>query len=512
MRNYVKFIIVLFVFLHNFSHAQKQNVFKSDEFKKDIDYLIDTILAQSYPKMDVFNTVSSRNMLEEMNERRNGLSENISHEEFIETVTEILQITSDAHSHIIYGAFLNDVIPFYTEDEVDRLLRFVDTSSSSMALADRHFSKYYSMNKEYRKNMKFGLHVNYINGEYYNLIPVKADNAVIETGSVIKKVNGIDIHQWVNNHLSEYSFILFDKERKRYHTNKFLANYEILNSDIVEITWLTPQNIIKKFEFKVNMSPDFVSNRWITINMAKVKYLKKAKILYVRLFFMDESYAHIEKIRKYGKKKEIERVIVDIRNNPGGNDLIWKEIVEELIDKPIGIDLDVVTKRSPLTSEYFGAQLISEPVNFQGYTYSKFDMRMLESYLPSSTSINFKDKIIVLYNENIFSSAGSFAAVANYSDKFITVGRPCNLPIGVGVTPMFVMLPNTKLLFQFNATIDITNCENYNDLFRDVDVPVEITPKSEYIWRTKNCNRWKWRVLNKYDPYFQKALEVDIKK
>ncbi|MGM0651068.1 MAG: hypothetical protein ACQES1_11265, partial [Bacteroidota bacterium] len=118
---------------------------------------------------------------------------------------------------------------------------------------------------------------------------------------------------------------------------------------------------------------------------------------------------------------------------------------------------------------------------------------------------------IVLYDENIFSSAGSFASIANNSDKFITVGRPSNLPIGVGVTPMFAMLPNTKLLLRLDPTIDITNCENYSDLFRGVDVPVEITPKSQYIWRTKNFNRWKWSFLSKHDPYLQKALEVDIK-
>lgn len=505
-------VIVIIISLHGFSNAQEQSAFKSEDFKKDIDYLIDTLLSQAYPKIDVYNSMSNKNILGEMNEKRESLSENISHKEFLKTVSEILRLTHDAHSSIIHGAILNHIIPYYTDDEIERLLKFVDTSSTSVALADRHSNEYRSLNREYLEKMKFWLYVKYINGEYYNILPVKTENDAIETGSIINKVNGVDIHQWVNSNLSRYSTIRFDKKNKRYFTNTFFINDEIINSDTIEITWLTPHNEIKKFGFRVDTNPEVVSNTWITINLATVKYFRKANTLYIRLYSMRDSRKHLKKIRKYGKSKKIERVIIDIRGNGGGNDLVWKEIIEELIDKPITVNLDVATKKSDITMKYFGSEMTADSIDFQGMTLHKLDMRMLETYLPSSTTIGFRDKIIVLFDENIFSSAGSFASIANNSDKFITVGTPCNLPIGVGVTPMFVMLPNTKLLIQFDATIDLTNCKNYTDVYRDVEVPVEITPNTEYIWTTKNFNRWKWSFLSKHDPYLQKALEVDVRK
>jgi hypothetical protein len=224
---------------------------------------------------------------------------------------------------------------------------------------------------------------------------------------------------------------------------------------------------------------------------------------------MHSSKEHIKKIRKYGKSKKIERIIVDIRDNGGGNDIIWKEIVNELIDVPFTTDLTIAVKNEPIVKKYLSLNHF-DTISFEAERYIKLDSRMLETNIPNSQSLAFSKKIILLTNKNIFSSAGSFAAIGNYSDKFITVGTYPDKPIGVGITPFYLMLPESGILIQLDPSIDITGSNSYADLFRKAEVPVEETIESRRIWINKNGNRWKRSFLIKHDPFYQKALQVDI--
>lgn len=502
--------IIFFVLLYSMLlHGQDYTSYKQSQYLEDFNYLVDSVIIKAYPKGDAIYSVTGRNVYAEIEELREVFDNAISYAKFLDLIGKTLKITGDPHSGIQPGNDVKRIYKFLPEGEQKGLLKHVDTAY--LHIANEHYTNYYSNKKKWSKDLHFHIYVRYINGNYYNIIPIKTESGTIEKGSVITHINDTDIHEWVNNHLYDYPFQCYDIKNQRFYSPYGIVGKSlILNQEDIKLTFSQSGKQIEHI-FKLSERPKFEKRWWFTVNLAKVKYFNPEKVLYIRLFQMSESKRHLAKIRKYGKRKEIDRVIIDIRDNFGGSDLVWKEIVEELIDKPYTIDLEVVSNNTDLVKDYYGLDANADIITFQDKQYRKFDSRMLETYIPSSTSIVFSKKIILLQNKSIFSSAGAFFTMAGIADKFITVGNQIDLPIGIGTTPMYIMLPNTKIVIRIDPTLDITNASDFKSLYRNVDIPVQNDVESVYQWKTKNGSRWNRRFLLKKDPYFQKALEVDIK-
>lgn len=504
-----KSIILIALFYSVLLHSQNNVSYTQSQYLDDFSYLVDSVILKSYPKGDAIYAVTGQNVYAEIEKLREVFDDEIGYSEFLDLVQKALRMTGDAHSGIQRGNGVKRIYNYLSEEEQKGLLKHVDTAY--LHIANEHYNNYYSNITKWVKDFQFFIYVQYINGNYYNIVPIKTKLGTIEKGSVITQVNDIDIHEWVNNHLYDYPFQCYDMENKRFYaTYQIVGKSLILNHKNIKLTFSQSGKDIEHV-FKLSERPKFKKERWLSVNVATVKYFKPEKVLYIRLFRMGDSKPYLAKIRKYGKRKKIDKVIIDIRENYGGSDLVWKEIVEELIDKPFSIDIDVVSNNTGLVRDYYGLDDNLDIITFQDKQYLKFDSRMLETYIPSSTSIGFTKKIVLLQNKSIFSSAGAFFSMASTADKFITVGNKIDLPIGLGTTPMYIMLPNTKLVLRLDPTLDITNASNYNSLYRNVDVPVQNDVESVSRWVTKNGSRWNRRFLLKKDPYFQKAMEVKLK-
>ena len=115
--------------------------------------------------------------------------------------------------------------------------------------------------------------------------------------------------------------------------------------------------------------------------------------------------------------------------------------------------------------------------------------------------------LFLLQNNNIYSSAGSLAALANYKQGFYTVGQPTGLQLGSGLTPLVFELPNSKILYRIEPVIDYSNVKVPNDIFHDnikIFVPMTI---DDFIRIAKEPELYSNGYLLNRDPVFKETIK-----
>jgi Peptidase family S41 len=240
--------------------------------------------------------------------------------------------------------------------------------------------------------------------------------------------------------------------------------------------------------------------------------------LYIRLVEMDRNVlpyltTEIEKYRAYQNKYN--KIIIDIRNNGGGEDSVWISLYSMLINKPIIFE-------QKMNGYLYSANLIraegrkiaenvimSKDPLLKKYKLYEFSNEK-ETLEPFSNSINFSGNIFVLA-DNIYSSAGSCAAITNssFTDKLISIGRRSNQFLGVGYSPLKFELPNSKFTYRIAPSINSSNSKKLEDLMQDkyqYEIPASI---EEFKIQEKNYGQFFSKdYLLKYDPFIKKAMSL----
>lgn len=78
----------------------------------------------------------------------------------------------------------------------------------------------------------------------------------------------------------------------------------------------------------------------------------------------------------------------------------------------------------------------------------------------------------------------------------------------LGLAPFYFMLPQSKILFRIDPSVDFTKASKPEDVFNNVKIPVNYSLDDYYIRVTKNGNKWSEKFLYNHDPLFKKALEI----
>lgn len=255
---------------------------------------------------------------------------------------------------------------------------------------------------------------------------------------------------------------------------------------------------------------------------AKVHYFSEQKILYIRVPDMDLSYLELfeQQIIQH-KDSDINKVVIDIRDNGGGNDMTWFELLSLIIDQPIVVDLSMYLRNSDVVLNYL-KDIRGKEIDKAKYplltidtnTYFRFSDET-DTILPKENSINYSGKIYVLVNERCFSSSLAFTATCNKSEKLITVGQPTHWIGGRGITPFFFAMPNSKLIFALTPTLDnshVHNIEDYYDNYVKIHVPLTIDDyHAEIIYQQTEYphqgKRYDKSYLLQYDKVFRKIIE-----
>ena len=199
---------------------------------------------------------------------------------------------------------------------------------------------------------------------------------------------------------------------------------------------------IRKFLYKLTDGQEiqlaggaYFFNDW---SVGYVDYFPESKLLYIRLPQMANKDFYLKEIIAKGTGKPIGKVVIDIRNNPGGDDGVWMGILETLIARPLDIRAQVGCKNTELTIKRLkltnGKRKTVRVPLLDNEEYGT--LLWGEVLQPSDSSLNFAGKIYVLQNRLIFSSANSLSNVTKMHKNIISVGETTGNLLGFGFAPL----------------------------------------------------------------------------
>ncbi|MEI6313210.1 MAG: S41 family peptidase [Bacteroidota bacterium] len=475
----IKFI-VLFLLFGQVTLGQQNLTLNKSQMYADFDTLVNTIY-QTSPQVQVKKDVLNYDFIKETNLLRRQIDTISNDLSFYRLLLGVLNSSQDLHT-----SALNEQIGW----------------------AEKQDNDYWTWRNS---KFKFTIPLTYGNGNYYITSPVIIKNDTIPIGTVMNKFNGKDIDNYVNQKTWTRNGFSIDFNNKKFYNDNFYKNLESIFKDSLIISFTLPQGTKKEFHLPSLYQPKYLPIKKY-VDTTRVEYWESERILYIRLTEMSEKYKDYLKIKLNDVKSEInkiDKIIVDIRNNPGGNDNVWTDLYADLIDLPITYKLKMaVTEQISLRTEFISKREKNNDKIIKKYNFYNISNE-IESIEPSNLSIHFKGKIFVL-SENVYSSAGSAVAVAsaNNNDNLISVGRYTGQFLGIGIPPLKFELANSKLKFRVAPSIEITNVKKAKDLMQDkieVIVPFDLSYyiakfESKILPTDKN-------FLIKFDPFIKAVIE-----
>lgn len=167
--------------------------------------------------------------------------------------------------------------------------------------------------------------------------------------------------------------------------------------------------------------------------------------------------------------KEAETLIIDIRENSGGNDFYWMRLVQQLISEPVEFSYynlvrgtyikPFIDAKSRMAFEHlenmqdFPKEVVTKSNQEIIQDFSRFSKVTMK--INPENSINFKGKIYLLIGPRVFSSSEKFACFAKTTGWATLVGDRTGGD-GLGIDPVLVQLPKSHLLIKLPLMLGIT--------------------------------------------------------
>lgn len=505
MKNQICNLFLTLLFMQSLGYAEQKTpqvpALSKKEMKQDIDFLVRAI-KEIDPHIPIRSQVTGVDIYAEIDSLSAQASQLKSFEEFYYLAQQILFLTQDQH---------NNFQSFYYEDTNTYISpKSIEISEACESLYDK-----------YHPAGAYG--VKYIDGNYY----IKGDlmytsnlsEKIFPASAQIVEINRIPIDEYVSkwNRKADNS-IRWDFKHQKYYTYRIYPPILTGLSEEYTLTYKYNDSIVSRD--RTASGGTIEGQCYRDGRTPSVLHFEELNILYIRTPSMDAEDIPFfkEKIQQY-KSKPIKKVVIDIRNNGGGNDLVWMGIISDIIATPIVFNNDLYVRNTPLTLDYIHnmrkEDLELDPSSTMHIGKAEYISVLNDSedtiLHPSSESINYKGPIYVLVNERCFSSSLAFVAFCNRSnDCLLTVGEPTGYIVGRSTTPFFLSLPNSKLIFEIAPTLDATkgkkNIKDYYDHAVNIPVPFTITNTTfEEAYRGK---RYGKDFLLHYDPVFRKIVEL----
>lgn len=378
-------------------------------------------------------------------------------------------------------------------------------TKDSVAMA-RTMEAYY---KYFRYGNSRVMNVFYIDGKYLTQgWQNKEDKAVIPWFSELTHVSGIPIDKYV----AKYNRLVcsatrWDFKHKKAWTAKLIDPRLACQADSFKVTFIVdgkPQT--------VNMSGlrPIQPRSVFDDNVFKVDYFQRDSTLYIRVPRMD--YGKIEwmedEIAKH-KGEPLRRVVIDVRGNGGGSDMMWTRVLSAIIDRPMHFDLWQATKDIGL---FTPEDSIQKPIKVYGdHLIACFDQGDWTTLKPSERSLGYDGKIYVMVDENIFSSTSSFLSVCQKIDRLVSIGRPTGYFVGIGATPWGDILRHSRFSYRYPVTIETTDADpRHPETYYKDQVEIEVMPTIDELRTQTFYNKAQHAedFLYNHDWVFRKILTL----
>lgn len=270
----------------------------------------------------------------------------------------------------------------------------------------------------------------------------------IPIGSEILKINQLDMSAIINRILPNLAADALHVQGKYQALDDDFQNYYdllIAQTDTFEIEYLNPQTSqVQKIKIPAQDS-DFLR----AYDKRYYQTLEKRKSLEFKIFENEQTallaiHSFLPVDLKYSKqrfskfiksvfqqiqKQKIENIIIDLRENSGGEMLYANELFSYLIDKPYRflnrIEVSSDKKLSQLKNSELSKTAVHNPKHVtetdSGFIVKESYYRFLETQKPQKN--NFKGKVYVLIGKKTFSAASLFASLAYTYKRAIFIGE-----------------------------------------------------------------------------------------
>ena len=365
-----------------------------------------------------------------------------------------------------------------------------------------------------RPFFNLGNYLMYHDGSYYIIgdVILWGDNVSIRLNDKkLLKIAGLDVDEWLlrNMHRQIGNAIRWDFSNRKFYSNSMmLPKGEITVRDMhTGMDTVVDLSLYTFFQFQLK------TNTFTKKDYSKrhVFYFPEEQLLYVRFPLMEEGLQRklVREIRRALSHRMPQKIVLDVRNNPGGSDDVWTDVVQYLIGDTIRMPVKVGIRAQDDYRAFYlkasGEEL--EPYTFLGERYYVLKDGVCE-LVPAKNNIGYQGKFYVLQNRGTLSAAHSLSSLHRYSDRFVTMGEPTGTIAGRGGGPALFQLKHSGITFAMECDIDFTNAEKPEDVYQDaVDVPVKCTLEEAERITISRANRSKSYLLER-DPYFRTVLEI----
>jgi hypothetical protein len=353
----------------------------------------------------------------------------------------------------------------------------------------------------------------YKEGKYFVYADFTYKGFLIKKGTEVNGYNNQSISEYIKNSYDIVWPVRWDDSLDspystsfyKYGDNKFQLNFNDEKAPSLE--FLLEDSIIYQTDKKRDIT--FYSQ-----SVEQVKYFEDQQILYIGMPFMDVTQGRsiIKKIDSIHKNTvSYTKVLIDVRGNPGGNDMCWRNVLQHLLSEEIILPSNLKFKYNKPAIDYYGkGEKNIVPENIELLGNSKFWTKHYKTDIlkHSKKSINFKGKIFIIQDQFIYSSASNLSNVSLNQEQLVSIGNTTDFVGGLQTEPLFIRLNNSGLVFRVEPLLDFSGVNLLND-FSHNEVEIKITPTIEdyFLRTTYNGNIYGKEFLLKHDPIIQYILK-----
>lgn len=516
------FVFCILLCASIFGYTQEPQLSKKQMYA-DFDELV-KIITKCNPQLDVRKIVTNYHQIDTIKALRKNIDNIITYSDFRDLLNQVLFHVLDPHSVEEYN--------YYGFDNLEN----IDTSEMSNRAAYYNSAEYLNKIKNSHNTcelINFPITPVYLleddsywlTGNTKIINKDKSDSIQFECMKIIS-YNNQPFERFVENY-NKFDLRYNFQKQKYYFGNNLGLNIPnrghlkgIQDGKIIEfhIEDYPTQFVSSRIDNKeidstlknvpIKESPYFIKTK-------KVEFFEADSILYIYINRMIVDTSFCNQIKKVAKNKTINCVVIDVRDNLGGNDNCWLNILKAIVKNSLTYNVKLASNKNRMMKNKFkGYHYPNKCEKIEWLEKKKF-MIMDYKYTikPDTNSINYEGKIYILSNKNTYSAGHSLVDVANQlDDRFVTIGTNTGRIVGLGINPQLFQLKHSKFSFRLACTIDIYNCKEAIDVYKDFPKILVFPSKKEELYYPKSkydCKSEEY--LRNFDTMFRKVLELNSK-
>ncbi|MEW8996051.1 S41 family peptidase, partial [Clostridium sp.] len=466
-----------------------------DTYKTDAVFLLN-FLEDNYPFFEVKEKTLNYNFLDYKEDLIKKISRSKNDTEFVKNVSLTMSLLQNAHSRISFNSLIFDHSDLYDSN--------IDLKEKTEYWADKYSQTLYIAD----------IKCKYIQGKY---IVTKSKNEKVPVGSMLTKINGKSVSDYLYDHKEIY-YLLKDSKRNQYYI--YEDNYFKRDSspDSIEVEYNNEKiNSTIHYDQYSKEIEDWVYGNFINssdnnvildiINEGKTAYIK------VRSFnseYMEKNQATIQNFL-LNECAGVDNIIIDIRGNPGGNNRFGEFLISALSDKPLYMSTYDCYKDTKFMDEHYFSKIFNEEITQSQIPNNNYDLNNFRVYdndiiiNPYGNSINFEGDIYVLVDDMVYSASEYFISIVK-DTRFAKIVGTTTGGDGIGREPIATLLPNSKIAIQFSSTLSMNSVGTVDEEVHtepDMYIEQDLNHYLEYLNSgLDNIER------SKYDTVYNKVMNI----